>query len=56
MIQPTGEPFRLEEATIDDLHQAIRVDAKDSSPRKLVFNRIVTLRDTWAKISGKEKR
>ena len=32
------------------------VDAKDSSPRKLVFNRIVTLRDTWAKISGKEKR
>ncbi|MFK7958850.1 MAG: glutamine--tRNA ligase/YqeY domain fusion protein [Lysobacterales bacterium] len=25
-------------------------DAKDSSPEKLVFNRTVTLRDTWAKI------
>jgi glutaminyl-tRNA synthetase len=32
------------------------VDSKDSSPGKLVFNRIVTLRDSWAKISGKEKR
>jgi glutaminyl-tRNA synthetase len=31
-------------------------DAKDSSDRKLVFNRIVTLRDSWAKISEKEKR
>jgi glutaminyl-tRNA synthetase len=29
------------------------VDAKDSSPERLVFNRTVTLRDTWAKI---EKR
>jgi len=28
-------------------------DAKDSSTQKLVFNRIVTLRDSWAKISGK---
>ncbi len=32
------------------------VDTKDSSAKKLVFNRIVTLRDTWAKISEKEKR
>jgi glutaminyl-tRNA synthetase len=32
------------------------VDSKDSSPGKLVFNRIVTLRDSWAKISEKEKR
>jgi len=31
------------------------VDVKDSSAGKLVFNRIVTLRDTWARISGKEK-
>ncbi len=29
------------------------VDAKDSSPEKLVFNRTVTLRDTWAKIAKK---
>jgi glutaminyl-tRNA synthetase len=26
------------------------VDSKDSSPHRLVFNRTVTLRDTWAKI------
>jgi glutaminyl-tRNA synthetase len=28
----------------------------DSSDKALVFNRTVTLRDTWAKISEKEKR
>ncbi|HEX7401946.1 MAG TPA: glutamine--tRNA ligase, partial [candidate division Zixibacteria bacterium] len=32
------------------------VDSKDSSPGKLVFNRIVPLRDSWAKVSEKEKR
>jgi glutaminyl-tRNA synthetase len=32
------------------------VDLKNSFPGKLVFNRIVTLRDSWAKISEKEKR
>jgi glutaminyl-tRNA synthetase len=31
------------------------VDPVDSSKDKLVFNRIVTLRDTWAKIAEKEK-
>lgn len=32
------------------------VDDKDSTPEKLVFNRIVQLRDSWAKIAGgKEK-
>jgi glutaminyl-tRNA synthetase len=30
------------------------VDAKDSRPERLVFNRSVTLRDTWAKIVKKE--
>ena len=29
------------------------LDAKDSSPEKPVFNRIVTLRDAWAKITSK---
>jgi len=29
------------------------VDAKDSTPGKLVFNRTVTLRDSWAKIGKK---
>jgi glutaminyl-tRNA synthetase len=32
------------------------VDPADSSNKALVFNRTVTLRDTWAKISEKEKR
>ena len=31
------------------------VDSKDSSSEKLVFNRIVSLRDTWAKIENKGK-
>ena len=31
------------------------VDAVDSSDKKLVFNRTVTLRDTWAKIAEKKK-
>ncbi|MDB6058093.1 MAG: glnS [Verrucomicrobiales bacterium] len=30
-----------------------RVDPKDSKPGKLVFNRIVSLRDSWAKEQGK---
>ncbi|KPL03055.1 MAG: glutamine--tRNA ligase [candidate division Zixibacteria bacterium SM1_73] len=32
------------------------VDPVDSSDQDLVFNRTVTLRDTWAKISEKERR
>ncbi len=31
------------------------VDSRDSSPEKLVFNRTVTLRDSWAKIEGQGK-
>jgi glutaminyl-tRNA synthetase len=32
------------------------VDPKDSFPKRLVFNRIVSLRDSWAKVSEKEKK
>ncbi|MEO0248975.1 MAG: glutamine--tRNA ligase/YqeY domain fusion protein [candidate division WOR-3 bacterium] len=32
------------------------VDAKDSSPERLVFNRIVSLRDSWAKVVEQEKK
>jgi len=32
------------------------VDPADSSGKALIFNQIATLRDTWAKISAKEKR
>ncbi|MDX9788618.1 MAG: glutamine--tRNA ligase/YqeY domain fusion protein [Desulfobacterales bacterium] len=31
------------------------VDAKDSRPERLVFNRTVTLRDSWAKITRQKK-
>ncbi|MBM4307833.1 MAG: glutamine--tRNA ligase/YqeY domain fusion protein [Deltaproteobacteria bacterium] len=31
-------------------------DLKDSASGKHVFNRIVTLRDSWAKVSGQEKK
>ncbi len=31
-------------------------DLKDSAPGKPVFNRIVTLRDSWAKVSGQGKK
>jgi glutaminyl-tRNA synthetase len=30
------------------------VDSRDSRPERLVFNRSVTLRDSWAKIVKKE--
>jgi glutaminyl-tRNA synthetase len=51
----------LKEAAPEDRYQFERigyfcVDLKDSSPGKPLFNRIVTLRDSWAKISEKEKR
>jgi glutaminyl-tRNA synthetase len=32
------------------------VDAKDSTPDSLVFNRTVTLRDTWARILKAQKK
>jgi glutaminyl-tRNA synthetase len=32
------------------------VDVKDSAPGRPVFNRIVSLRDSWSKIAGQEKR
>jgi glutaminyl-tRNA synthetase len=32
------------------------VDSKDSFPGRLVLNRVVTLRDSWAKISGKGEK
>ncbi len=31
------------------------IDAKDSAPDRLVFNRIVSLRDSWGKMAGQEK-
>jgi glutaminyl-tRNA synthetase len=48
----------LIEATSSDHFQFERVgffclDSKDSTPENLVFNRTVTLRDTWAKLARK---
>jgi len=49
----------LEDAVVGELYQFERlgyfcVDNKDSSPGNLVFNRSVTLRDTWAKMQRKK--
>jgi glutaminyl-tRNA synthetase len=32
------------------------VDLKDSTPGRPVFNRVVTLRDSWAKMTGEGKK
>jgi glutaminyl-tRNA synthetase len=45
---PPGERYQFERLGY------FCVDAKDSSDTKLVFNRTVTLRDTWAKIQKKQ--
>ena len=51
----------LAEATPSKIYQFERlgyfcVDAKDASPEALVFNRTVTLRDTWAKILKAQRK
>ncbi len=48
----------LADVTVGDRYQFERlgyfcVDSKDSSPDNLVFNRTVTLKDTWAKVQKK---
>ncbi|MBS1928936.1 MAG: glutamine--tRNA ligase/YqeY domain fusion protein [Chitinophagaceae bacterium] len=47
----------LETAKIEDRYQFLRKGYfcadKDSTPEKLIFNRTVTLKDTWAKATGK---
>lgn len=53
------EPF-IKSSRPDDKFQFERlgyfcIDTMYSAKEKLVFNRTVTLRDSWAKISGKEK-
>lgn len=51
----------LSNAKVGDRYQFERlgyfsVDGKESEPRKLVFNRAVTLRDSWAKIDQNRRR
>ena len=53
IVQAKLEPS-LASATLDDRFQFERLgyfalDPKDSAPAKLVFNRTISLRDTWAK-------
>jgi glutaminyl-tRNA synthetase len=45
-----GSPFQFERVGY------FCIDSSDSSPGKLVFNRIVPLRDSWAKAAGQEKK
>ena len=47
---PSGSRYQFERAGYFCL------DPVDSSPEKLVFNRIATLRDSWAKVAGQEKK
>ena len=59
-IQGFVEPS-LKETTPEDRFQFERegyfcLDNVDSKPDALVFNRVVGLRDTWAKIENKEKQ
>lgn len=55
MLEPTladaapGERFQFERQGYFTL------DSKDSTPEALVFNRIVTLRDSWARMAKKKK-
>ncbi len=49
----------LAEAEVGNPYQFMRqgyfvVDSKDSTPERLVFNRTVSLRDTWAKVRNKQ--
>ncbi len=46
----SGSPFQFERVGY------FCVDPKDSGLGKLFFNRIVSLRDSWAKVAGQEKR
>jgi glutaminyl-tRNA synthetase len=51
----------LADADPEDRYQFLRkgyfcLDSEDSSPKKLVFNRTATLRDTWAKIEKAQKK
>ncbi|MGB9700662.1 MAG: glutamine--tRNA ligase/YqeY domain fusion protein [Thermodesulfobacteriota bacterium] len=45
-----GEPYQFERVGY------FCIDPVDSAPRNLVFNRTVTLKDSWAKIGAKEKK
>ncbi|MFM8620306.1 MAG: glutamine--tRNA ligase, partial [Opitutaceae bacterium] len=46
-VARAGEPFQFERLGY------FTPDAKDSRPGALVFNRTITLKDTWAKPAGK---
>jgi glutaminyl-tRNA synthetase len=51
----------LKEAKPDSRYQFERlgyfnIDSKDSKPSRLVFNRTITLRDTWAKLKKKRQK
>ncbi len=51
----------LAKAKAENRYQFLRqgyfcIDSKDSSSKKLIFNRIVSLKDTWAKIEKKQEK
>ena len=59
-VSPTASwsrawPARRPAAVTNSSGSAISASIRDSTPEKLVFNRTVALRDTWAKIEKKTK-
>jgi glutaminyl-tRNA synthetase len=57
VIQSKGDP-EVKNAKVGDYLQFVRngyfcVDCKDSTPEHMVFNRTVTLKDSWAKLKDK---
>ena len=52
--EPGGRGGRA--AATSSSGRATSASIKDSTPGKLVFNRTVTLRDTWAKIEKGQKK
>ena len=54
LVNDSKFPFVLKDATFNEHFQFERLgyftpDVKDSAPGKLVFNRTISLKDTWAK-------
>ncbi len=54
-IEPYAQMLTLEDRVQFERQGYFCLDSKYSSKKQLVFNRIVTLRDTWAKIESQNK-
>ncbi|RWX45302.1 tRNA synthetases class I (E and Q), anti-codon binding domain [Candidatus Electrothrix aarhusensis] len=53
ILEPSLAELSLEDRVQFERQGYFCLDSKESSPDKPVFNRIVTLRDSWAKMQKK---